>query len=393
MPAVLFYVQHLLGIGHLMRARIVAEALADAGCDVHLVTGGRPLGDRMPRGVRTVQLPPIHVSDAEMKPLRDADGHPIDEAYREQRRRLLIGEFDSIAPAAVVFETFPFGRRALHFELLPLLERIDSARPRPLVVASVRDILQRRRNPERERETLELARRAFDAILVHGDSRFIRFDATFPLASELDVPVHYTGFVAASADREGIAAGRRAERSHRVDRWRRGRPCAAARGDRRAPAHARRCSAMAIAGRDERLRRRARASVARRGSRHRSSSARAPIFRRFLRARRSRSRKPDTTPCSMSCAAAPAPVLVPFAEHGETEQRARAQRLRELGLAIVVEEPGDFGGCARPRNRRSRGEGGVGALDLRLRRRHTLGRARHPDARGEASRERRGMTA
>src|SRR6185503_2528211 len=100
----------------------------------------------------------------------------IDEAYREQRRRLLIDEFDSIAPAAVVFETFPFGRRALHFELLPLLERIASRRPQPLAIASVRDILQRSRHPEREREMLALARRAFDAILVHGDRRFMQLD-------------------------------------------------------------------------------------------------------------------------------------------------------------------------------------------------------------------------
>ncbi len=116
-----------------------------------------------------------------------------------RRRDLLLAAFDSVAPAAVIFETFPFGRRALHFELLPLLERIGSARPRPLVVGSVRDILQQRRNAEREREMLEPgASAAFDAILVHGDRRFARFEETFPLAPELDLPVHYTGFVAAS---------------------------------------------------------------------------------------------------------------------------------------------------------------------------------------------------
>jgi predicted glycosyltransferase len=31
------------------------------------------------------------------------------------------------------------------------------------------------------------------------------------------------------------------------------------------------------------------------------------------------------------------PVLVPFADHGETEQRTRANRLRDLGLAVVVD--------------------------------------------------------
>jgi hypothetical protein len=128
MPAVLFYVQHLLGIGHLMRARVIAEALADGGCDVHLVTGGRALGGRLPRGVGIVQLPPIHVTDAEMKPLRDADGQPIDDAYRERRRSLLLAAFDAVAPAAVVFETFPFGRR-LHFEPCRLR---SIGQPRPL---------------------------------------------------------------------------------------------------------------------------------------------------------------------------------------------------------------------------------------------------------------------
>ncbi|MBA3505378.1 MAG: glycosyl transferase, partial [Betaproteobacteria bacterium] len=70
MPAVMIYVQHLLGIGHLMRARQIAQALADVGFEVHLVSGGMPIGGRLPRGVQTVQLPPIRVDDASFTPLR-----------------------------------------------------------------------------------------------------------------------------------------------------------------------------------------------------------------------------------------------------------------------------------------------------------------------------------
>ena len=88
MAAVMIYVQHLLGIGHLMRARLIAEALADAGFDVHLVTGGMPIGGRMPRDVRIVQLPPIRVSDASFMPLRDGNFVPIDDAYRKSRSDL-----------------------------------------------------------------------------------------------------------------------------------------------------------------------------------------------------------------------------------------------------------------------------------------------------------------
>ena len=49
MASVMIYVQHLLGIGHLMRARLIAEALADVGFEVTLVSGGMAIGGRMPR--------------------------------------------------------------------------------------------------------------------------------------------------------------------------------------------------------------------------------------------------------------------------------------------------------------------------------------------------------
>ena len=295
-----------------------------------------------------------------MKPLRDADGRPIDDAYREQRRRLLIAEFDSIAPAAVVFETFPFGRRALHFELLPLLERIEAARPRPLVVASVRDILQRRRNPDRERETLELARRAFDAILVHGDRASCGSTQTFPLAPELDVPVHYTGFVAASGVRApSPQSGARSEVIVSTGGGAVGAR-APARGDRRAAGA--RASAAAPwrllvgtnASNDElaRLSRDAGPGVI-------VERARADFPALLARAAISVSQAGYNTVLDVVRSGA-RPVLVPFAEHGETEQRTRAERLRELGLAIVVEGSGDFGGCARRRNRRSCGRRRIG---------------------------------
>ena len=204
---VLVYVQHLLGIGHLMRARLIAEALADRGIDVHLVSGGMPIGGRMPRGVRIVQLPPIRVSDASFTPLRDGDFTPIDDAYRERRRTLLLAAFEAAAPDAVLFETFPFGRRALRFELVPLLERIDATRPRPLVVSSIREILQLQHKPEREREMLAWAARWFDAVLVHGDRRFARFEDTFSSAADLVPPVRYTGFVFGSALQPRATAG------------------------------------------------------------------------------------------------------------------------------------------------------------------------------------------
>ena len=40
---VLFYVQHLLGVGHLKRAEILASAMSEAGLNVTIALGGRPL--------------------------------------------------------------------------------------------------------------------------------------------------------------------------------------------------------------------------------------------------------------------------------------------------------------------------------------------------------------
>ena len=333
----MIHVQHLLGIGHLMRVRLIAEALADAGFDTHLVSGGQPIGGRLPRGVRTVQLPPIHVSDGTLKPLRDAEGRPIDDVYRRKRRDLLLEAYDSAAPDVVLFETFPFGRRALRFELVPLLERIESAHQRPRVVASVRDILQQRDNVEREREMLEAAERWFDAVLVHGDRRFSRLEETFPLAPELGMPVHYTGFVVARAEAPPP-------------------PSANGRNEVVVSAGGGRVGIDLLAA----------ALVAQKRSRFGHLRWRVLAgpnvpdddFQRFLgaagpgtiveRAREDFAVLLGRALISVSQAgyntvldvvrSGARPVVVPFAEDGETEQRMRANRLRDLELAVVVDD-------------------------------------------------------
>lgn len=332
----MIYVQHLLGIGHLMRARVIAEALADAGFAVHLVSGGTAIGGRMPRNVEVVQLPPIRVSDASFNPLRDADFTPIDDAYREERRARLLAAYDAARPDAVLFETFPFGRRQLRFELVPLLERIDATRPRPLVVSSVREILQLQAKPEREREMKEWAARWFDAVLVHGDPRFARFEETYPLAGTLAPPVHYTGFVltpgrdddATPAPRDevvisaggggvgihhlanALAAQRLSRHGHLTWRVLAG-PNITDEGYRRLMAEAAPTAIVERSRADfQALLRRAFVSVSQGG------------YNTVLDVLTSGAR----------------PVIVPFTGNGETEQRERGERLARLGVALVLDD-------------------------------------------------------
>ena len=92
----------------------------------------------------------------------------------------------------LLIELFPFGRRQMRFELLPLLDAA-AERQRPLVVCSVRDLLQP--NPAREDETLERFERYFDRLLVHGDPRVARFERSFGKAARIAGKLHYTGYV------------------------------------------------------------------------------------------------------------------------------------------------------------------------------------------------------
>jgi len=333
----MIYVQHLLGIGHLMRARLLAEAIAELGCEVHLVSGGMPIGGRMPRGVRTVQLPPIRVSDASFTPLRDAEFTPIDDAYRERRRALLLAAFAEAAPAAVLFETFPFGRRALRFELFPLLEHIDATRPRPLVIGSVREILQLQQKPEREREMLDWAARWFDAIFVHGDRRFARFEDTFSFVAELVPPVHYTGFVMerpvqpraqddATRTEVVVSAGGGGVGIELLATALAAQP----------HSRFRHLTWRVLVGPNipETGMQRLRASAASNAIVERSRADFAYVLRN---AYVSVSQAGYNTTLDVIGSGA-RPVIVPFTGRGETEQRARGERLRHFGLAVVVDD-------------------------------------------------------
>ncbi len=193
---VLIYVQHLLGIGHLQRSAILARACATAGLDVTLVSGGTPVPDLPLGDARFVQLPATVATDPSFKVLIDADGRPVDDAWKARRRDLLLGLWRTFQPHALVIELYPFGRRLMRFELLPLLEAAKAAAQRPVIVSSARDVLQDNEdNAARLQKMLEAFERYFDWALVHGDPAFIPFERTFPHAPRIAKHIAYTGYV------------------------------------------------------------------------------------------------------------------------------------------------------------------------------------------------------
>lgn len=204
--SVLFYVQHLLGIGHLQRSLRIAEALVQNGTAVTLVCGGPPVALPRDRSINVVQLTPVRARDARFE-LVDSAGKPIDDALRDRRRAALLAAFAMARPDAVVLEGYPFARRAFRFELEPLIAVVRAMTPRPRLLCSVRDIVVIREDPQRYRDIVERVRRDFDAVLVHGDPALIRFDASFPAAADIADRVIYTGYVCSpSGSTSGAAA-------------------------------------------------------------------------------------------------------------------------------------------------------------------------------------------
>jgi predicted glycosyltransferase len=205
-PRVFFYVQHLLGIGHLRRAATLARALAEGGFDVLLVSGGAPACLDLGRA-RLHQLPPVRARDEGLRELARLDGTPIDDAFRGERATELLALLNAEAPSVVITEQFPFGRTQLRFELVPLVETASAARPRPLIVCSVRDVVRRSASAQRMEETLRTLA-AYDLVLIHADPGLVTFGESFGAWDRIASRARYTGYVAPGSDLAASEAGR-----------------------------------------------------------------------------------------------------------------------------------------------------------------------------------------
>ncbi len=214
---VLVYCQHVLGVGHFFRTLEICRSLA--GHDIVLVSGGPRTPAALPPHVRRRQLPELAM-DQSFQNLHAPGGEAL-EAVRQERCRRLRAIFAEEAPEVFLVELYPIGRKAFRFELDPLLTDIAAGRlPACKVVCSVRDILVEKENAAKhETRAVDILNRFFDALLVHADPGVVRLEETFRRMPALQIPVIYTGYVAARApslpDRlawrraHGIADGQR----------------------------------------------------------------------------------------------------------------------------------------------------------------------------------------
>jgi predicted glycosyltransferase len=332
----MIYVQHLLGVGHLQRALQLAAALAKLEHQVGLVSGGLPRSLDLPAGVSLHQLAPLYSADASFSRLLDGDGNAIDDAWRRERGRQLLRFFDELSPGALITETFPFGRRMLRFELLPLLERARGAGSRVLCIASIRDILQPKSKPGRNREICDLVNRYYDHVLVHADPSIARLEDSFALAGSIHGRLAYSGYIRQAdppkpagddgRDEVLVSAGGSPTGFEILKCAIRARPLTSL-GDHRWRILA---SPAIDESRFDELRRLAEGGAI-------VERNRKDFGVLMQRARLSISQAGYNTVTDI-LGGNTAAVLVPFAEAGELEQTLRAKRLRDLGRLAVLEQ-------------------------------------------------------
>jgi predicted glycosyltransferase len=194
---VLVYAQHLSGVGHYVRIREIARAVAEQH-SCHFVQGGRNVPRPVDRGrLEFIELPPIRRGRQGLEPIDDS--RSIGEVLHA-RAGALARAAAEIAPDVVIVEHYPFSKWALEPEIDAMLDAARGANAAAEFVCSARDIVRKTRHEGvpaevyRQRVTSRLNER-FDALYLHADRRFTRLEEHFDAASEIAIPISYTGFV------------------------------------------------------------------------------------------------------------------------------------------------------------------------------------------------------
>ena len=126
-PSLLFYCQHSLGMGHLIRSFRLITTLTQSFHVVFLNGGPMPEGVPIPSGITRIDLPPLGMAADSQLQSRSTE-FTVTQA-KQKRRELLLSALACWSPEALLIELFPFGRKKFAAELLPLLKAARRQQP------------------------------------------------------------------------------------------------------------------------------------------------------------------------------------------------------------------------------------------------------------------------
>lgn len=234
---IVFYSQHLVGVGHHFRNREIVRALSknhqvyfiDGGRQINCLSSCTPLpGGELPDSVERIQLSPVFASEEGLssdEPSRDIQG------VLRERCDVLCKVIENIDPDVFMIEFFPFGRGRLRSELISAIDSARSVNPDVKVICSLRDIPMRAKTADligppmpdalaitgklrfysvpfggpqyvhtlmaRQyyNEVCPTLNTHFDTLLIHGDPKVTQLEEHFPWVEDIEIPIEYTGYV------------------------------------------------------------------------------------------------------------------------------------------------------------------------------------------------------
>jgi predicted glycosyltransferase len=137
------------------------------------------------------------MTDRNFNGLFPTDQNKTLDQVKGERSKLFYDFFKKENPDIFVIELYPFGRRAFHFELAPILEGIrNGSLYGSRVVCSLRDILVEKKDQVTyEDKVVDILNRFFNVLLVHADPNLVKLDETFSCIDDITIPIVYTGYV------------------------------------------------------------------------------------------------------------------------------------------------------------------------------------------------------
>jgi predicted glycosyltransferase len=192
---IVFYCQHVLGLGHLFRSLEICEALDSH--EVILITGGPHVDVELSDHIREFRLQELQM-DRDFKGLFSSESSSGLKRIKDERQKRLFDFFKRERPDLFIMELYPFGRKAFRYELDPVLHAIREKKLNVCgVFSSVRDILVEKEDQElHELRALRKINNYFDGVLIHSDPDLVTLDETFYHYDDIRVPVVYTGYIA-----------------------------------------------------------------------------------------------------------------------------------------------------------------------------------------------------
>ena len=194
MKKILFYCQHLLGIGHVTRSLAICKELAEE-FETHFIQGGPSVNRSIEHdNFRHFYLHPLLIGLKSRKLYDPQRKHSLEQVWEKRKieiDKILTSKYDFL-----IVELFPFGRNNFHDEIVSLIQKIKSKNPTIKVLCSIRDILIDRKDPEKRDEAYaEVINAYFDYVLVHSDPQYIKFDESFSAVDLIKDKIVYTGYV------------------------------------------------------------------------------------------------------------------------------------------------------------------------------------------------------